>query len=78
MPWRSSKQPDLAPTAAEPPRCAGCGDIIGVYEPLVHVTGGLTWRTSRAAEPTVANAGGMLYHPGCYEPVAGTSGSAAP
>jgi len=52
---------------SERPCCAACADVIGVYEPLVHVFGGLAWRTSRAAEPSVAAADGLLYHLKCYE-----------
>jgi hypothetical protein len=48
-------------------RCAACLDVIGVYEPLVHALGDLTWRTSRAAEPRVVAAEGELYHLDCYK-----------
>jgi hypothetical protein len=41
-----------------------------VYEPLVHVLGNLAWRTSLAAEPGVATAGGERYHAYCYERIA--------
>jgi hypothetical protein len=44
-----------------------CGDVVGVYEPVVHLFGGFAWGTSRAAEPGVATAGGELYHAACYE-----------
>jgi hypothetical protein len=54
-------------TAAERPRCVACRDIIGVYEPLVHVLGELAWHTSRAAEPEVVTADGELYHAECYQ-----------
>jgi hypothetical protein len=60
----SSESPASIP---QPPRCVVCHDVIGVYEPLVHVFGGLAWRTSRAAEPSVGTAGGELYHGACYE-----------
>jgi hypothetical protein len=49
------------------PRCAGCDDVIGVYEPLVHAFGGFAHRTSRAAEPGVIAAGGECYHLDCYK-----------
>jgi hypothetical protein len=62
------------PESSEPPpftgertRCATCRDVIGVYEPMVHVFGGVASRTSLAAEPGVAIAGGEHYHAGCYQ-----------
>lgn len=55
------------PSGDQPPRCAACHDVIGVYEPVVHVFKGLVWRTSRAAEPGVGTAAGERYHLGCYE-----------
>jgi hypothetical protein len=49
--------------------CAECLDVIGVYEPLVHVAeDGTAHRTSRAADPAVKNAPGSFYHAGCYRP----------
>jgi hypothetical protein len=48
-------------------RCAHCGDVIGVYEPLVHVTDELARRTSRAAEPDICGSDGLCYHAGCYD-----------
>jgi hypothetical protein len=50
-----------------PPNCARCGDVIGVYEPLVEVLGELARHTSRAAEPGVCTTGGACYHRACYE-----------
>ncbi|MBV8990307.1 MAG: hypothetical protein JOY58_02530 [Solirubrobacterales bacterium] len=50
------------------PRCSRCGDIIGSYEPLVHVSGGSARETSRAAEPHLLGAGGELFHRDCYDP----------
>jgi hypothetical protein len=49
------------------PRCARCDDVIGVYDPLVHVTGERPRRTSRAAEPEVLNLAGRIYHDECYQ-----------
>jgi hypothetical protein len=46
--------------------CTACRDVIGVYEPLVHVLEDLAWRTSLAAEPGIAAAGGEHYHADCY------------
>jgi hypothetical protein len=48
-------------------RCMDCGDVIGVYEPLVHVFEDISRRTSIAAEPGLGGAAGEFYHAGCYE-----------
>ena len=49
-------------------RCARCGEVIGVYEPLVHVIDGVAHKTSRAAEPqlTQGRADGF-YHLACRD-----------
>jgi len=49
------------------PRCTACDDVIGVYEPLVHVSGGAALRTSLAADPQFCRVGGDCYHLECYE-----------
>jgi hypothetical protein len=50
-----------------PPRCAYCGDVIGVYEPAVVVLDGAAHRmTSRAAEPDVVERASERYHRACY------------
>lgn len=50
-----------------PPLCDHCGDVIGVYEPLVHVVGGNAWMTSRAAQPALsAGSPGTIYHVVCH------------
>lgn len=46
--------------------CERCGDVIGVYEPLVIVTSTLARTTSRAAEPDLPSAFGDHYHGDCY------------
>lgn len=56
--------------------CAACGDVIGVYEPLVHLHRGLASHTSRAAEPGISPAVGRCYHLACYEAL-DESGAAA-
>jgi hypothetical protein len=49
-------------------RCAKCGGVIGVYEPLVHVVGGIAHKTSRAADPALADAEpGSCYHVACWD-----------
>jgi hypothetical protein len=50
----------------EPPRCPVCNDIVGVYEPLVHLGGGLATRSSRAAQPEICSSG-ECFHLACYE-----------
>lgn len=50
----------------EPPRCTVCDDIIGVYEPLMHLGGDVATRSSRAVEPEICSSG-RCYHLACYE-----------
>ena len=47
-------------------RCRQCGDLIGVYEPLIVLADGHPRETSRAAYP---NAGDSVqcFHRHCYE-----------
>lgn len=59
--------PDLYGSA---PRCAQCGVVIGVYEPLVRVVAGSPLATSRAAEPELAFGEEPWYHAACYERLA--------
>jgi len=47
-------------------RCQHCGDVIGVYEPLVVRLHGDTRETSRAAEPGLAAGHGEQFHAACY------------
>jgi len=50
-------------------RCRSCGDVIGVYEPLIAVVAGRSRETSRAAERVPGPAAlAECYHAGCYEP----------
>jgi hypothetical protein len=49
-----------------PPRCPVCDDIIGVYEPLMHLGGGFATRSSRASEPEICSSG-HCFHLACYE-----------
>ena len=55
----------------EPPRCAACDDVLGVYEPIMHVASGSARLTSRAAEPAVPCSDGHCYHLDCYERLVG-------
>ena len=45
--------------------CAACGEVIGVYEPLVHVVGAIAHATSRAADPDLSHRHGLVYHAAC-------------
>ena len=48
-------------------KCAYCGEVIGVYEPMVAVVDGKAHTTSLAAETEAADAGAALrYHRDCY------------
>jgi hypothetical protein len=48
-------------------RCSHCGDVIGVYEPLVAVAQGRARETSLAAETLPAANNGDCYHRACYD-----------
>ena len=48
-----------------PPRCHHCGDVIGVYEPLITLVDGRAHETSRALEPDTAGLVGDCYHRAC-------------
>jgi len=45
--------------------CAVCGDVIGVYEPLIAVDAGSVRRTSLAIEPTLGSGEEAIAHAGC-------------
>jgi hypothetical protein len=46
--------------------CERCGDMIGVYEPLVMCNHDTVRSTSRAAEPELQAADNAYYHRDCY------------
>jgi hypothetical protein len=46
--------------------CSRCGDVIGMYEPLILVEESRARQTSRAAEPALARERGLHYHRECY------------
>ncbi len=48
-------------------RCGHCGEVIGVYEPLVRLFDGRAHETSRVLEPEIAEREGRFYHRACYE-----------
>ncbi len=47
-------------------RCRHCGDLIGVYEPLIRMAEGGPDETSRAAHPNPGAAGVECFHASCY------------
>lgn len=47
-------------------RCDSCGEVIGVYEPLVVCDRDHTRTTSRAAEPKLRASESSHYHRNCY------------
>lgn len=50
-------------------RCKHCGEVIGVYEPLVRLLDGRVHETSRALGPS--HQAGEHYHRACYERLEG-------
>jgi hypothetical protein len=54
-----------ARSSADPPRCALCGDVIGVYEPCVLVAGGEVRIGSRASCQQLPS-DAVLYHEACH------------
>ncbi|MGD0455392.1 MAG: hypothetical protein ABSB69_17535 [Solirubrobacteraceae bacterium] len=53
-------------TAEEPLRCRHCGDVIGVYEPLVALAEGRVCETSLAATADCVDPDAICYHRACY------------
>jgi hypothetical protein len=47
--------------------CHHCGEVIGVYEPLVAIVDGEVRETSRLRSPELAAGAGEYFHAGCYE-----------
>jgi hypothetical protein len=47
--------------------CDKCGDVIGVYEPLVLIVDGQPSETSQAARPDDTDGANERYHRACYE-----------
>jgi hypothetical protein len=62
-----------------PPRCELCGEVIGVYKPLIIVRGSGERESSRAADPGLTSgASELLYHAACYEPSSGVAARVDP
>ncbi len=51
--------------------CEVCGDLIGVYEPLVMRTTESERATSRAAEPELRARDGVYFHRECHDTATG-------
>ncbi|HUB73973.1 MAG TPA: hypothetical protein VL979_08060 [Solirubrobacteraceae bacterium] len=49
-------------------RCGGCGEPIGVYEPMVVLAAGSARETSRAREPCAHEHAEACFHHDCYDP----------
>lgn len=47
------------------PRCCQCGEVIGMYEPMVVLAGSQSHTTSRAAH-VHSDQDGQIYHRACY------------
>jgi hypothetical protein len=54
-----------SPMSNEIPRCRHCGDVIGVYEPMIVLDEGQARKTSRAVEATPGPLG-ECYHNECF------------
>jgi hypothetical protein len=48
------------------PRCRHCGDVIGVYEPMILVSSEGGRETSLAAEPQLDATGCTCFHAPCF------------
>ncbi len=59
----------------EPLRCHDCGEVIGVYEPLITLVDGRARETSLAVESEPGGPGANCYHRACYERLHGSSAS---
>lgn len=47
-------------------RCDACGEVIGVYEPMVVMSEGEARETSRTAEAAIGSLPGQHYHRACF------------
>lgn len=77
--WTSTDAPGGfacdTPTAMQVPVCFICGDVIGVYEPLVVVGASCGETTSLAREPQMADRGHIAHRdcsPGYVPEIRGT------
>jgi hypothetical protein len=63
---RPRRRPTMPDHPTAPHRCRRCGDVIGVYEPLVLVEGSAARETAAAAEPGLRALPGARYHRACF------------
>lgn len=68
---RASRGPEASRRVSHLLLCHHCGEVIGVYEPLVRVSGGHVRESSRALEPGASARDGERYHSACYERLGG-------
>lgn len=64
---RSVSWADRLRPVSEVLRCRRCGDVIGVYEPLIRVTEGRLLESSRAVAPELSDDDAEHYHRACFE-----------
>ena len=57
----------------QPMRCGRCGEVIGIYEPLVLAHDGLARATSVAGEPYIAAEPGERFHRACHAEISAAS-----
>jgi hypothetical protein len=55
--------------------CGRCGEVIGIYEPLVVLEDGAARQTSYAAEPGLIEMGEAVFHRACHEQLAKEGGA---
>lgn len=56
--------------------CQHCGEVIGVYEPLIVIVDDEAVQTSRAAARNELAHGGPYYHQPCFMQAHGATGTA--
>jgi len=66
-PERLGLRSDGKRRVSETLRCHCCGEVIGVYEPLVTLIEGRPYETSRALAPDTVDSANDCYHRACYE-----------
>jgi hypothetical protein len=69
MPTAHAPESSLASQASSSPattKCRRCGDVIGVYEPMIVIADGQARKTARAAEKESVSPDGKCYHDACH------------
>jgi len=62
---RTKASRDTLPETHRLPRCAHCADVIGVYEPMVMLTGSEALQTSYATQPDLSPHS-EYFHSACH------------